>query len=128
MNGAKPWYRSTGVLGGIGSAVALIVMVLKLLFGVDITDLAPALTEGLLAVAALVGTVIAIYGRVTATKQIGSDGSAPSSTHLMPLIVLAALFLVGCAEYSARVTDRAGNEYGATYRPKQPHSLQGFVK
>ena len=127
MNGAKPWYRSTGVLGGIGSLVALLAMVLKMVFGVDITDLAPALTEGLLAVVALVGTIIAIYGRVTATKQIGSDGSAPPGTHLM-LVLLLALVLVGCAEYGARVVDRAGNEYAATYRPKQPQSLQGFAK
>ena len=70
MNDTKPWYQSTGVLGGIASAVAMLVMVLKFIFGVDISDLAPALSSGFIAVLGLIGTIVAIWGRVAATKKI----------------------------------------------------------
>lgn len=42
---------------------------------------------------------------------------------LLPLVLLSS-----CAEYGARVVDKHGNEYAASYKPGQRDPLAGFVK
>ncbi len=68
----KPWYASKGVIGPIVAGLAL----LASLFGikVDAATQAIIVDQGVALATAFVtfgGLVLGIYGRVTATKQIG---------------------------------------------------------
>ena len=66
--GTKPWWQSKTVWGGLVTLLAVILGA----FGYDLgTEDQKQLVEILSQIAASVGAVIAIYGRLTATKRIG---------------------------------------------------------
>lgn len=68
MNETKPIYASKGV---IGSVIAVVALGAKLL-GFEITpDDQAALNDMILSGAAIVGALVALYGRITATRKIG---------------------------------------------------------
>lgn len=68
MNGVKGMLSSTGVWGGL-------IVVLSALLGMFGYTIAPedqqALVDTVSQIGAMIGGVLAIYGRVTATKRIG---------------------------------------------------------
>ena len=90
----KVCIRAKGARGGLAGGGGGVVMVLKFVFHVDISDLAPGLSSGLIAVLGLIGTIVAIYGRVTATKQIGDAAKVVVVIGAM----LASLGLASCAK------------------------------
>lgn len=74
MNDTKPWYQSLAVWGGF---IAVISPLLSL-FGYEVNaDLA---TNLLVQLGSLVGGVLAIVGRLTATKVIAKTPRGPSAT------------------------------------------------
>lgn len=58
---SKPWYLSKGVIGGVGSIVAGILMIA----GVDTVDATDGVNAALGAIAGLSG-VVAVWGRIAA--------------------------------------------------------------
>lgn len=71
MTDVKPWYLSKGVLGPLVTVLALAAG----LFGIKIDEATQALivdqaTGAITAAVALIGALVGIYGRVTATSQI----------------------------------------------------------
>lgn len=93
----KPWWQSKTIWGVV---VALVAQVLKS-SGVDISAESPQLIDGILNVISLIGTVLAIYGRVRASKLIKpkDDDTTVSGKPLYPLLLLGALCalaLQGC--------------------------------
>lgn len=65
MDDNKKWYQSKGVWGGLAAVVAGV----GAAFGLDLD--AGQLTEVMLALGAAVGGIIAIIGRMKASKKIG---------------------------------------------------------
>jgi hypothetical protein len=61
----KPWWASRAIWGGLAAMVAGIGMML----GIDIN--AAELTDALASLGAVVGGLLAVGGRVAATKRIG---------------------------------------------------------
>lgn len=84
--------QSKTILGGIGTAVPVIILLLSF-FGVDISDLGGDLAKGLGGLVGLIGTIMVIVGRVKATKQISRGGTLPAVAGLLIPIFL----LNGCA-------------------------------
>ena len=69
MDDSKPWWQSTGVWGGV---VAVLAVGLGF-FGYQISgDLQAELVETITSAIALGGGVLAIWGRIKATKTIGT--------------------------------------------------------
>ncbi|MBA1445856.1 MAG: hypothetical protein M3H12_18705 [Chromatiales bacterium] len=60
----KPWWKSRGVMGGAVAAVAGVIG----LFGLEIDQVTA--TDALLQIAALVGGIVAVYGRLKAAQPI----------------------------------------------------------
>jgi hypothetical protein len=75
------------------SAVPALVIVLNL-FGINIADLSSDLVSGIIAFGGLCGTILAIYGRITATKEIGSGAPLASGPKLflIPFLIATVLF------------------------------------
>ena len=70
MDSTKPWYQSKGVWGGIVAALAG----LGGLFGFTVPEgEMPAITDALVGLAAAVGGLLAVYGRIAASSRIGSE-------------------------------------------------------
>lgn len=69
MNDNKPWYASSGVWGGILAAgVGLVALITHTtITQADVSSLAGDLA----AIGGAVGGIIAVYGRIKATKKIG---------------------------------------------------------
>ncbi len=68
MNDYKSIWTSTTVWGGIVALLAGIAAI----FGVTFTEADQAtLTEALLGISSAIGGIVAIWGRIRATKQIG---------------------------------------------------------
>ena len=74
MEDVKPWYLSKSVIGGMVTLGAILVATL---FGVQVD----AATQQMIvdqtvafstAAVAIIGTGVSIYGRITASKKIGS--------------------------------------------------------
>lgn len=79
MNSSKPWYASRGIWG---SVLGIVLPAFALLFHASITD---AQVQELATDAATIGgavaAMIALYGRIKATKTIGpSTKAAPNTT------------------------------------------------
>ena len=79
---SKPWWQSRTIWGGLIAAIAGII---KIVAKVDVTDLTTTITDNLDAVFAVIGGIIAIYGRVrtnttikgsTAAKEADADAFA----------------------------------------------------
>lgn len=86
----------------MGGAVAALVSLLRM-FGVDISDLAPSLTDQVLNLAGLIGGIMAIVGRLRARKAIkGTEVAATGGLLplLVALLVISALLVSGCATTS----------------------------
>ncbi|WP_201353807.1 hypothetical protein [Hydrogenimonas urashimensis] len=67
MTYEKPWYQSKGVWGGIVSILAIVLGV----FGYTVSpEDQQAIVVALTSVGATVGSVVAIYGRIKATKRV----------------------------------------------------------
>ncbi len=66
--------------------------------------------------------------RFTAREEPPSSSGTFPAGLLAALLLPAGLLLASCAEYSASVMDRTGNQYSATYKPSQRDPLAGFVK
>ena len=67
MEASKKWYESKGVWGGVISVIAIILGV----FGYNITpEDQQTIVASLAALGATVGSIVAVVGRVKATKQI----------------------------------------------------------
>lgn len=71
MLGTKPWYASKGIIGPIVTIAALVAG----FFGIDIDTQTQAvvvdeLVAAASAIVAVVGAIVGIWGRVTATKVI----------------------------------------------------------
>jgi hypothetical protein len=102
----KPWYQSKTIIAGIGTFLAGLAMVAKFFFQVDIADQVPILSGGLLAVLALVGSVVTVYGRFTAKTIIAPKDDLPTvGGPLIRLLLVGALMgtclsLPGCANLS----------------------------
>lgn len=97
----KRWFQSKTIWGAI---VAFVASGLRLL-GIDVTDLAsPQLVDQILNVVSLVGTLVAIYGRIRASKFIApKNATLPPGTHITPAIIAALLipaflFTTSCAQ------------------------------
>lgn len=70
MNDSKKWYQSKSVWGGI---VALLAVLLGA-FGYSIGDGdQSALIDSLSVIGGAVGSLVAIYGRVKASKRVSKD-------------------------------------------------------
>lgn len=68
MNDSKPWYASSAVWGGI---LAAVVPLAALLLHINVNDIdTQTLAAALAAIGGGIGGVIAIVGRIRATKQI----------------------------------------------------------
>lgn len=68
MNESKPWYASSGIWGGILAAAA---PAIGLVFHMTVSSADTAqLADALAAIGAGIGGLVAVYGRVKATKQI----------------------------------------------------------
>lgn len=67
MDDTKPWYASSGVWGGIIAVAAPVLGTLH--YNVSAADQA-SLSVAIAAVGGAVGGIVAIVGRVTASKQI----------------------------------------------------------
>ena len=80
MDQSKPWFQSIGVWGGLVSMFAGVIG----LFGYhmspdDVANVSKALAQGaqlLSSIVAVVGGIIAVYGRVVATKKIAAPPAA----------------------------------------------------
>jgi len=68
MDETKPWYASSGVWGGIIAVAAPVVGALH--FNISPADQA-SLSVAIAAIGGSIGGIVAIVGRVTASKQIG---------------------------------------------------------
>jgi 4-amino-4-deoxy-L-arabinose transferase-like glycosyltransferase len=89
----KPWYASTGVWGALVTLASSLLALLK--FELD-PQLLDDVREWVLALATLIGGGVALWGRVRATRRIGSR--APDSRTLCTLFVLTLLATsAGCA-------------------------------
>lgn len=65
MKESKPWYASTGIIGSVSAVAAGI---LGIWFaGVDAASIEAILTGG----GAVIGGIVALIGRIKATKKIG---------------------------------------------------------
>lgn len=117
----KPWYQSKGIIGAITGGVPALVIVLKLI-GVDIADLSSDLTSGLLALLGLVGTIVAIVGRVkartviTATNENKVGGPPRVGLIIIAALLLPAVLLSGCADAPSRpsvLVTKTGQDFHA---------------
>lgn len=110
----KPWWQSKTIWGAI---IATIATVLKL-FKVNV-DLPPDLTDQILNAVTLVGTILAIIGRVNASKVISSQPPINPNSPLMRLILLTSVLCLltsGCATgpvYSASPLAAVGSDFQA---------------
>lgn len=68
--GTKNWYESTSIQGGIVAALGFIVNLLSTHYHYQLISTAD-LTFGVAGMMQVVGIVMGIYGRVTATQKIG---------------------------------------------------------
>lgn len=68
MFDSKAWYSSKTIWASLVGALATLLS----LFGINIGDLSIALTDQILGFVTLIGTIVAILSRVTATKTIGA--------------------------------------------------------
>ena len=66
----KPWYLSKGVIGGITAGVASMLAVFKVGWADNLAGESDNIIPLIQAVAAIVGSVIAIIGRLAASKRI----------------------------------------------------------
>jgi hypothetical protein len=80
----KPWWQSKTIWGGLVTALVAGLS----LFHVNISDLAPELTTGVLGTVGLIGTILVIVGRV---KAAGTIITATSQ------LARGSLFFAGCA-------------------------------
>lgn len=70
MNDTKPWYASTGVWGGI---IAVLTPLIGAFFHMTVSSAdSAALADALAGIGTAIGGILAVYGRVTATTQIGA--------------------------------------------------------
>jgi hypothetical protein len=129
----KPWYQSKGVLGGIASGVPALVILLKLA-GIDIADLSSELSAGLIGAVGLVGTIVAIYGRITASKPIAP--AAPSTfcvpAFLVPLLCFGLVTgsLTSCSSTSAvapTITNSAVGKVGTDLNTAAQQALADYA-
>jgi hypothetical protein len=127
----KPWYQSKTIIAGIGTFLTILVMVLKFIFNVDISDQIPVLTNGLLAFLALVGSVVMIYGRLTAKTVISSDPPMPRIRGpLMPLIaalMIPAVLFSSCAPGPVNANSPAA-VLGTHLATDAAQAVQAFVE
>lgn len=86
----KPWYESKTVYGAVTGGVPAVVILLKIA-GVDIADLANNLTAGIIAALGLIGTFVAIYGRLTAKTVITPNPPSSGSGGYIKLLIAALL-------------------------------------
>lgn len=88
--GAKPWYASRTIWGALLAAIApaLALVFHKSIDAATLDEMAATLA----ALGGIVGSVIAIYGRIKAGKAIGAFGA--------PLILAGALALAACSSTS----------------------------
>ena len=76
MNGIKSWILSKGIWGAIIAGAATIATILNLIFGANVSggDITTLLTQTqaiVVGIIGLVGSIMALYGRLKATKTIG---------------------------------------------------------
>jgi len=96
MQQVKPFYKSKGVIGSIVVLVGVIVQALGYTFGPDEQQLAVTLVS---AIIEALGGLVALWGRITATKQIktAKPASLPAAGLLLLVCVGLALGGSGCA-------------------------------
>lgn len=68
MNDVKNWWQSKAIWGGIVTVLALALTAFG--YGIGADDQA-ALTDYLVSIGGAVGGLLAIYGRVKASKKVG---------------------------------------------------------
>lgn len=98
----KPWWQSKTIWGALISALVTGLS----LFKINIVDLAPDLTTGVLGAVGLVSTIVVIVGRVkgagtiiTATKQDGGSTIPPARLFLLiAALIGCSVTLPGCAQ------------------------------
>ena len=71
MEESKSWYQSKTIIGILVTFLAGIVGILKI-FGIDLGLGEAEITAFILAVFTVIGTVLAVVGRLKATKSIGN--------------------------------------------------------
>lgn len=97
MEGSKSIFLSKGVIGGVIAVFAAILGVLG--YSVSSDDQANT-TEMIVNLIGAIGGVIAIYGRIKATKQVGKPLSSDTKNigkSAMILFLVSAMALSGCA-------------------------------
>lgn len=100
MNGYKGLLESRTVLAGIAVVIAGALSLLGYDVDASLRDLIADQLGDIITVA---GGVVAIYGRVKATRRIAS-GPPPGFPPPPAIVVLAALLLTGCATGPAAMT------------------------
>lgn len=138
LAGDKPWFKSRGVWGAVITLVAAIAGMI----GLEISAEEKAeLVETLPLIAATVGGLLALVGRVWARSRIGGDKTRLRSSGLAMLVAMGlALLLGGCslgglaAGYSAAMergerhlieaSVEADALYCARYGPEQRAALR----
>lgn len=92
--GTKPWWTSTAMWGGIIALIGGIVSSMGYAFGgEDAAWYTDQTVQGASALATLIGSLTAIYGRAKATKRIAPGSSLP----VLLIALLPTLALSGCA-------------------------------
>lgn len=67
LEGAKPWYKSKGVIGALVTTAAVVLNMV----GFNVGDaLQEEIVEAALSVVAIGGTVYGLIGRLVATKEV----------------------------------------------------------
>lgn len=93
MTGNKPWYLSKGVMGGVLSAICVVLSMFDIeLSTAEQTEMLDQWLKG----AAAFFAMFASYGRVVAKAKV--DLAKPKRTGKLPLIALVIIvpFLIGC--------------------------------
>ncbi len=110
MDEIKPWYTSKTVWASFVGALSTFLA----LFGINIGDLSAGLTDQILGVVTLISTVVAIYSRIVATKQLVSGATpGPTLRNLMMVVLLPAIALGALTGGALSLTSCATVQPGA---------------
>jgi hypothetical protein len=99
MNGTKPWYQSLGVLGSGAALLSAVLSFFK--FHVD-AQLLKDLSDWFLQVVTIVGAAVALWGRLRATRKIGTPPAFDATVNLLLLgafLALLAFAAPGCSAF-----------------------------
>lgn len=65
-NDTKPWYQSSTILAALATGIIALLGIFK----INLTDFHQEITDALLSLGAIAGTVLTILGRLNASKPV----------------------------------------------------------